>query len=203
MNTDRIRTEPSEEFRQGASPVDRFTPILSEVKRPDPAGWAKEQLAECDRNEFTPLGQVSYMMLRERMVDFGRQGPLLGVNSAKRLVVATPVYSLPPMRVWHDGRGKPVWNLERLSERARRKVTAEGKIVTIQGKLEAFAESGKYQNFYVLQPLTQIEFYTADNSRRRVLANLWPDAHGRHACLLYDAATGQLIVYGGGTYTFS
>src|SRR3990167_3753113 len=120
------RTRPSEDFARdgGGMPTERFMPIGSQLQRPDPLTWAREELAEAERNEFTAVCQVSAVVLgsKDRIIDFQKEGPLLGLNPKKELLIATPFSPLPAGPVGRAGRGKPIWNVEKLDERARSRV---------------------------------------------------------------------------------
>lgn len=195
------RTAGSEEFVRDSVPVERFTPP-TQIDRPDPRAWAERQMAEAAHRQFTPLGQVAHVIIGERLIDFRQSGPLLGLDAQKQLIFATPIFSLAPCKVCVDAKGKPIWNLEKMSAQARERVMKTATLKDMPMHLEAFAESGRYQGFYVLQPLKQIEFYTADCDRRRMLVNFWPSQDGAWPVLLYDAQAKRLYVWGGGGYQF-
>lgn len=209
----RGRTRMSEDFSHdgGGLPVDRFVPpyahrpsLETQVGRPDPRIWGQAKLAEAERHEFTLLGQVSQIILGpKRDIEFGKFGPLIGLNRSKQLVINTPVYSLPPRHVLVDKRGKPVWNVEKLDDRARARALTGSSIEEQRLNVTAYAETGRYQGFYVIQPLMQILFTTVDPSRRQIFLNFFPGSNGNYPVLLFDPQTKRLTVWGGGGYIFA
>ncbi len=204
------RTRPSEDFTRdgGGLPVERYAPaaggpMASQAGRPDPQAWAREKMREAEQQEFTPLGQISQVLLLDRDIDFGKAGPLLGFTQRKELLISTPVFSLPPRRVLVDRKGKPIWNVEKLTEGQRARVLAGSRIEEQRMNLTAYAETGRYHGFYVISPLTQILFTTADLSRRLIFVNFYPGSNGNYPVLLFDPQSSRLTIWGGGGYTFA
>lgn len=199
----RNRTEPSEEFATGGVPVARFQPVMTVAERPTALDWANEQIAESNRHEFTPLAQVSQIWLGDRDIDFVRDGPLLGINKRKELVIATPIFSLPPRLVRVNRHGKPLWNIEKLDENKRKWALANSEVKPMRLHIEAYAEAGKYQGFYVLQPLTQMLCTTVDPSRHKIYVNFFPGENGNYPVLFYDPGSHRLMIWGGGGYSLA
>lgn len=204
-NTERVRTEPSEEFAQGGVPIERFQATADpSVRVSEIEAWSMQQLAVAEKQPLTPIGQVSEVWLHDRQIDFVRSGPMLALNQQKQLVIPTPVFSLPARRVLIDRKGKPIWNVERMAEGERQEKLRGAQMKEMALTLEAYATATTSdKKLYVLQPLTQIFFKTLDQQRRPVYVNFIPGESGRNAALLYDPTSHKLQIWGGEFFQFA